>query len=115
MKVLGWLVVLVMGCFGETPNQAFPGEFGNLGVSVTSGSGFHLGEHPLKLVVLVVLLLMLSGFALLCYSWWGKKKRHSGKKREVISARFADVWMLGNFLSNSGKRCGECAFHGDSG
>lgn len=35
MEVLHWLVVLVLGYVGETPNQTFPGEFGNLGVSVT--------------------------------------------------------------------------------
>lgn len=35
MEVLCWLVILVLVCFGETPNQAFPGEFANLGVSVT--------------------------------------------------------------------------------
>lgn len=74
---------------------------------------FSFGRNPPQKLVLpgylVVFLLVPSGFALLCYSWW-EKKRHSGKEREVISARFADVWMLGNILSNSGKRCGNVVF-----
>lgn len=72
MEVLCWLVVLVLDFFVETPNQAFPKEFGHLGMTVTYGSGFHLGGvSPPKLVLpgyLVVLLLVPSGFALLSYS-----------------------------------------------
>lgn len=108
MEVLCWITVLVLGCFGEPPNQAFPGEAGNFGVvSVTFSSDFHLGGASTKAGVICAPAGAIW-FALLHYSWW--KKRHLGKKREVISARFADAQMLGDFLSDSGKRCGNVLF-----
>lgn len=57
---------------------------------------------------LAVLHLVPSGFALLHYP--GEKKGFQERKGKVISARFADIQMLGDFLNDSRKRCGNVLF-----
>lgn len=72
MEVLCWLTVLVLGCFSEPPNQAFPEESGNFGSQWLLAQFFIWEEPPQKLALpgyLAVLLLVPSGFALLRYSW----------------------------------------------
>lgn len=108
MEVLLWLTVLVAGLLWWATKSGLPrGVWKFWGVSYFS----YLGGAPTKP----------GGSWVLCYAPAGAvwpcsaslflvKVRHSGKKMEVTSARFANIWVLGDFLSNSGKRCRNVLF-----
>lgn len=76
MEVLHWLAVLVLGYFGERPNKAFSGEFGNFEGSVAFTAVFHLGGAPTEAGVTWVPCCASAGAIWLCSAslFWVKKR-----------------------------------------